>query len=216
MMCSRRRNPRRALAVVLVLAAAAACGGGDAGGDDAVAASTTTTPATSTSTSTTTTTSSTTTTTEPADPWAVPDEIDEPYVERVLTKLYAIQGRATRIAVKEGLVPQRAVALLQTAFSDRVAAAYANALSNEALDGFPSYRSSPGNPAVAIDELIEQRASCLAARGELDFSPASIDSLDPVKTSFRLGKDDSGRNPTGWILDLLEVDEGAPKGITCE
>jgi hypothetical protein len=73
------------VALLLGLGALAACGDD---GESGAGTTTTTRP----------TTTSTTTTTEPEDPWAVPDQIDEAYVQRVLTELYRLDGEARRIA----------------------------------------------------------------------------------------------------------------------
>jgi hypothetical protein len=184
-----------AATALLLLAGTAACGD-----DDTEAAE----PATVTSTTSTTT--EPTTTTEPADPWAVPDEIDEAYVQRVLTKLYEIQGDATRTAVEEGAVAADSLQLLSSIYADDLTPIFANILATDALDQFVDYHHPPGDIAPLIDSLEKASPRCIWLRARLDYSAALRSDEEPRTSFHHLVR--AASNETGWRIESVELDLG--------
>jgi hypothetical protein len=187
---------RRAAGVVALLLATAmiaACG------DDGESAADTTTTARPTTTSSTTTT-------EPDDPWAVPDDIDEAYVQRVLTELYRLDGEATRLAISEGVVTDQVIELVRHVFVDELAAAHLNALVEDAHAGFPGYVDPPGDASVQLVELLAASRSCVSVVIELDFSPMVV-SPTARPLSYVVLRPASAGNAPGWRINWLEVVE---------
>lgn len=173
-------------AVVLLLAFTA-CNGGD----DDTASPTTTAPST--------------TTTGPADPYAIPDTIDVAYVQRVIDKLYEIDGDAARVIVREGeLVPLAA---------ERLAAVYSPAeldiqlrLWNDALRaGLQGFRDPPGNRGVVVQRLMRVSEQCVSFAATDDFG-AVVENPPPPSTNFfalepkTAARDEGGLNPTPWMV----------------
>jgi ABC-type transporter Mla MlaB component len=192
------------LALGLVGVPAAGCG--DDGGEAAPERTTTTAePAV-------------TTTTEPEDPWAVPEEIDEAYVQRVLEELYRLQGDLTREVIAEGAVTANAVSGFQTIYGASMAVVQINGLLEAGHSGFVGFRANPGNTRVEVADIINADRECIAVLVHLDFSEVAV---DPVEMPFDfLLLSPSLEAPSGWRIDyaagLETLDELAEIDSSCD
>jgi hypothetical protein len=181
------------VALLLGLGALAACGDDGESG----AGTTTTRP----------TTTSTTTTTEPEDPWAVPDQIDEAYVQRVLTELYRLDGEAVHLAMGEGLVTEGVIERLRQVFAEPAATVQINALLEDAVVGFPGYRVPTGTAKVRVEQLLYVSEQCVSAVVHLDFSDVL---LEPTARPLAyLAVRQVEASPLPWKIEWVESVDGA-------
>ena len=212
MMRARRTWGPAALALLCLLGA---CGGG---GDEEGATSTTTIAATSSSSTTTSTSTTTTdapTTTEPTDPWAVPDEIDEAYVQRVLTKLYEIEGDARRIAVREGLVTEEVLNLLNSIYSEDRAIFIINSFAEAAVTGFEGVKRPPGDVAIRVQTIHRGTEQCIFAKATVSYNAVATNPAPPgpLQVVLRPSKSNIAR----WRIEAaVASDKAAAVEDTCE
>jgi hypothetical protein len=164
---------------------------------------------------------------EPDDPYAVPDEIDEDYVERVINAILEVQSEVLRGALQqeqgENLDP------------DLMALHFATTEGEQRLLGMtylqdyiddPSSRGSLRDAADIDDMTFEadrllhvEPNQCVIVAGYLDTSGTStveVDAKDPVAFSLSKASDQEERsegNPTPWLWQshvLLTDAEGDP------
>ena len=162
------------------------------------------------------------TTTAPADPYAIPDTIDIAYVQRVLDKLYEIEGDAVRIIVAERALVPAAVEKLQAIFlADEL---------NAQLDGWTdiiregeltTFASDPRAVSVVVRQLPEVTASCISIRTTEDPSAGASTPQEPYANLVSLGRksdaQDRGRaNPTPWMIARELVPETPDQSLPCE
>jgi hypothetical protein len=165
---------------------------------------------------------------EPEDPYAVPDEIDEEYVERVINAILEVQSEILRGALQqeqgENLDPD--LMALHFATTD-------GAQRLEGLDYFQDYIDNPdnhdfrdtdalGDMTFSIDQLIHaEQEKCLIAIGRWDVSAALLTEDNPdERVVFSLSRTDEGAevsegNPTPWQWrdnGILIDTEGEPIG----
>jgi hypothetical protein len=149
---------------------------------------------------------------EPDDPYAVPDEIDEAYVERVINAILEVQSEVLRGALEQ--------AQGENLDPDLMALHFATTEGSQRLDGMeylqeyidhPSSRGTLrapddlGQMTFDLDELIHTEADrCIIAIGRWDVSAvltAPDDSDERVAFSLSLreeGVATSEGNPTPW------------------
>lgn len=186
-----------------MIALLAACNGGSDGGEGA--ASTTTEAPTTTAAETTTTTSA-------PDPFTVPDDptdIDEAYVEAVLTELERINGDALRLAISEGLSP--AVSdLLLSIYEPELGADQIDLLARSASEGFLSIRRPPGDVAVKVAVVHSGTVGCISVDASYDFSPVSENGETdlPLRVELRPQLAGHASNATPWVYFLRDALEG--------
>jgi hypothetical protein len=149
---------------------------------------------------------------EPDDPYAVPAEIDEAYVELVINAILEVQSEVLRGALAqeqgENLSP------------DLVALHFATTEGSQRIDGveyLQEYIDDPvsrgflrapdqlGHMTFNLDELMHAEAErCLIAIGQWDLSAVTTAPDDPdERVAFSLSRIDvnseaSGGNPTPW------------------
>lgn len=179
------------------------CTGGD-GGDEDAATTTTDAP-------TTTIVEPTTTTTTPPDPFTVPADpadIDEAYVEAVLTELERINGDALRLAVSEGLSPA-ITELIRSIHSPDSAALELQGYAIQATEGFPDVRPNPGDTVATVTSLLSASPSCISAEVRLDLS-AVASGTEPIDLRVELRPQAAGapRNSTPWVYWARDVASG--------
>jgi hypothetical protein len=194
---------RRILAgvVVLLLVAAAGCG------DDDGAAPATTTSTTADTTTTTTEADDDAAEDEDDDAWAVPDPIDEAYVEAVLTELYRLQGDALRQAMDSGEVTEDVIGTFAAVYDEGLAATQISGLVELAADGFPGLHDPPGDVGVSVVEVVSAGPECIAAMAHLDFSPVALEPGVVPFDAVVLGR--SPASPVGWRIDRMAGFESA-------
>ncbi|MBI2708845.1 MAG: hypothetical protein HYX34_04030 [Actinobacteria bacterium] len=189
------------LAAVLVLAVGA-CGSNDP--QPRSNPTTTTSPST---TSTSTATSTSTTTTAPADPWAIPDEIDVAYVQRIVTKLQDIGLAAYDDVRKDPSTATDATRRLAATASLRYFAIVSNELAKLMREGFP-----PQGPiryvVLRIDRAAAECTVATARAGTRMFAMALVPASQAVTR-------DRGVNPTPWVLNYVYRADLASPEMVC-
>jgi hypothetical protein len=190
------------LALGLLGALAAGCGD-DGGGAAAERTTTTAEPAV-------------TTTTEPEDPWAVPEEIDEAYVQRVLQELYRLDGDARRIAVREGIVTEEVIEIVQSMSVDSRVAERIGALQDWSLEGFEGALDPPGDVSLSVLGLERLGVDCVVAEVAQDFTAVSSKGAKNVRSFIVLIRGE--KNHTNWLLVSNSVgpEGGPPEDLECE
>lgn len=192
---------------LLVIGLLAACGGGS----DASEVAGTTTEATTTTVVETTTTAAPDPFTVPADP----ADIDEAYVEAVLTELERINGDALRLAVSEGLSP--AVSdLILSVFNADLAVLQVQILVEDYSNGFAGIRRPPGDVAASVSAISVARRDCISANVILDFSAVATNGVEasPTRIELRPKAADQLANPTPWVYvvrDPISSSTGLPE-----
>jgi hypothetical protein len=196
------RRAAGVVALLLTTAGIAACGDD---GERAAGTTTTVRP----------TTTSSTTTTEPEDPWAVPENIDEAYVQRVLTELYRLDGEARRIAVREDVVTEDVIERAQQIYIPEEAAERLNRLMELGVRGFEGLLRPPGSVKVEVSGLERRRPDCVVVRVLQDFTAVSADGLKDVVSFVELFRGPG--NDTGWLLGSNSVgpDGQSPEEFEC-
>jgi hypothetical protein len=157
-----------------------------------------------------TTTTSTTTSTVPADPYAVPDEIDTGYVAFVTNELLRVLSEAVRIAMREGEVTPEVEDIYNAAYTDRSASSAIQSLRDQAEAGFPGIKDPRGDTRAAISSIRETEDGCIVADGELDLNDVQTDPASPGPMVFSLRRQAtaSQHNVTGWAIRVM-----APRGL---
>jgi hypothetical protein len=190
------------LGVLAVLGVLAAGCGDDGGGAAAERTTTTVAPAV-------------TTTTVPEDPWAVPEEIDEAYVQRVLQELYRLDGDVRRVAVREGGVTEEVIELVQALYVPEEAVWRLNELVEGSASGFEGVLRPPGDIAVRAEEVVRIRTECVVVRAAHDFSAVSTSGATDVVVFVELFRGPG--NGTGWLFGTASVGPGGslPEDLEC-
>ncbi|MBI2708842.1 MAG: hypothetical protein HYX34_04015 [Actinobacteria bacterium] len=176
------------LAAVLVLAVGA-CGSNDP--EPRSDPTTTTSPSTTTSESS----STTTTTTAPADPWAIPDEIDVAYVQRIVTKLQDIGLAAYDDVRKDPSTAADATRRLATVFSLRYFPTISNELAGLMRSNFANFRPN----SYRVIRIDRADRSCTVATVQGVANQYAI-SLVPISRATRI---DPEVNPTPWVINYI-------------
>jgi hypothetical protein len=149
---------------------------------------------------------------EPDDPYAVPDEIDEAYVELVINAILEVQSEVLRGALAqeqgENLAPDLvALHFATTEGSQRVDGMeyLQEYIDNPSSRGFLRGPGQLGRMTFNLDELIHAEAErCLIAIGEWDVSAvATVPDDSGERVAFSLSRIDvnseiSEGNPTPW------------------
>lgn len=202
-------------AAVTVLALA---GGACSSGDDDSAGPTTTMPAAL---------PTTTTTTQPADPYAIPEVIDEAYVNRVLAALDQIDGDVLRrVVANEGIDPE-VLKMLRAIYNDPQYEIELEGFRALLSRGLGNFKSPPGNRKTIASRLITARRDCIFLEASTDFSEvlkAEPPDASDEREVFTLrptqeGANPNGLNPTSWSVVNAEVigHAEAPKSrATCD
>ena len=142
------------------------------------------------------------------DPYAVPDVIDEAYVNRVLAGLDHLSGDAVRLAFSTNSVPPEVLTMFDALYVGEFRQIHITALQEDLFRrelGLPGYKVVPGDAHTDVRTLITARPSCIFAEISRDLSNVSdahdprldrqwvaLIPLDPVL-------DPSHYNRTSWI-----------------
>ena len=156
--------------------------------------------------------------TEPGDEYAVPDQIDAAYVEKVLEALSSSVADAAREIVARGNVSAQAKAILASTHRagtslDGVLASFERAIDRERpADVFnPEARRID----IEVEKIYTAEADCIFTRVQQDTSDLVGEDIDPVTGYIHIesksgDEDPEGRNPTPWMI-VAEVGD-PPKG----
>lgn len=168
----------------------------------------------------------TTTTTQPADPYAIPEVIDEAYVNRVLAALDKIDGDVLRRVVANEGIDAEVPKMLRAIYNDPQYDEELDGIRRVLSRGLEAFRRPPGNRRTIVARLVEARSDCVFFEARTDSSevlkvvpPQPHDELELFTLRpTNEGADSSGINPTPWSVANAEViDRGAvpPGRATC-
>jgi hypothetical protein len=149
---------------------------------------------------------------EPDDPYAVPDEIDEAYVELVINAILEVQSEVLRGALAQEQGENLAPDLVALHFATTEGSQRSDGMEylQEYIDdpssrGFLRAPGQLGRMTFKLDELIHAEAErCLIAIGQWDLSAVTTAPDDSgERVTFSLSRIDensevSGGNPTPW------------------
>ena len=187
---------RRVVTVLLVLALAGGCTrGGGTGADPTLP------PETSASTAPSTSTSAV------PEVNAIPANIDEAYLDRVLAALDEIDGRATRIIVERKRLVPEATDLLASIY-DGESFTEQTSLWQAALDRDPqlsNFKPSPGNVVTKVSRIISRSSLCVWMEVRRDYSSVGVAAVTPKPEYVALralaeSRPERHINPTAWII----------------
>jgi len=156
--------------------------------------------------------------TPPPDPYAVPTPIDPAYAERVINRLYEINGDAARLSFEAGVVTPEARLLLESIYEPPVLNPTAEVLELEVAAQRPQVRRPPGNVVMVVEEVLATSPSCFTAVGLRDLTGTLVEppdrsgQLDLVKMSRG---EPSAPNDTGWRIALMETRVDGTRSDLC-
>jgi hypothetical protein len=156
-------------------------------------------------------------------PYAVPEVIDEAYVNRVLAGLDQAVGDLTRLIVSaEAIVPE-AFERMRLIYADEDQFQFEIQRFQNALDrGLENIRPIPGNRATTVIELITARTDCVFAKVDMDTSAVTISPNPAFRTRWiAIVPHDpmvDRRNLTRWgfVYEGFEEDGSAPSDPCAE
>lgn len=156
-----------------------------------------------------TTTSSTATTLDPS-AYAVPETIDQAYVQKVVSAYDRVLGDAIRVLKRDGRLSddflKRLLAIYtqpQFEFQQQV---WAEAVRQGDLDKRPEV---PGDPRTRVVSVLRADGRCVIAEIDRDFSPTLTPGVAPepspeadyIVLVAKLGRPDPlEANPTPWVM----------------
>lgn len=188
-----RRLPKAAFALFVVAVL------GCSGDDPADAGRTSTTPPIAP-----------TTITAPEDSFAVPDQIDADYVERVANELLRILGDGRRLAVQAGEVTLEVADRWNEVYEPSVAHSALAVLTDQADRGFPGIRSPPGDARISVSSVSEATPGCMVADVIMSLSDVRIEGDDTRPRIIVLWRgnvpaSDREYNGTPWTLRSIST-----------
>lgn len=169
--------------------------------------------------------SETTTTTAPADPYAIPDVIDEAYVNRVLAALDQIDGDAVREVVSKGAVTFESLERIRAIYNDPEYDQQSAGLQDLVSEDRGKFKIPPGNRLTKVFRLTHISPTCIVADVKVDFSEVVVSPPITEPGEFQLlilertqtGADPKRLNPTSWSIAHDEVLRGTQgQGTGCE
>lgn len=208
-----RVAPLVVTAVTVLAFVGGACSSDDDGGGS--------TPATQPAPPTTTTTII-----QPADPYAIPEVIDEAYVNRLLAALDQIDGDILRRVVASEGIDAEVPKMLRAIYNDPQYDEELEGIRRVLGRGLEAFRRPPGNRKTTVERLVEARSDCVFFEARTDSSevlkvvaPEPQGELELLTLRPKQkGADPSGVNPTPWSVANAEVIERgavAPGRATC-
>lgn len=147
---------------------------------------------------------------EPDDPFAIPEEIDEPYVEDVMNELFRLRTEALRETLRtEGLqLPEAALELAAAAHGLPARIEFVEHLQDSLAPGAGEAFLMPsdiGRQPFIIVELLRADENCVVLTGFPDLSEVARSPGDKQMTVTALGPkspgaDSAGINTTPWVI----------------
>ncbi|MDP9404168.1 MAG: hypothetical protein M3P85_12775 [Actinomycetota bacterium] len=168
-----------------------------------------------------------TTTTAAPDPFAIPEVIDEAYVNRVLAALDQVDGEALRRVVATEGIDADVLPMLRAIYNDPQFALELESLRSVLARGLDNFKTPPGNRKTTVARLISASPNCILLEAETEFSDVlrteTPDVPDEVELfTLRPTQQDANPsrvNPTPWSVGNAEVikrGEMPKKRATCE
>jgi hypothetical protein len=190
----RRRLPLLALAVLAT--SALGCSGDDTAGAGRT---------------TTTTTAPTTTTTAVEDTFAVPDEVDAAYVERVANELMHVLGEASRIVQREDAATDEVTGRFQETYEYAIVPSAIESFIRSAEEAYEGMHSPVGDTRITITGVRDSTPTCIVADATADFSAVQIEPVDrgPMVLTLwsKIDAQGSTHNRTPWTIRSLATAE---------
>jgi hypothetical protein len=159
---------------------------------------------------------------EPEDPFAIPDEIDEEYTQRVLDELLPISAEAQLEALDEApssMPPDESMAKIRAVFSPAIAVARLMSLSGaiateEAAQAELRDFEEHGDTRWVVSELGETSQECISFAFDYEFSEADVDRQGiAALVTAREGRDPAGHNPTPWEIGINGPADGIEEDL---
>lgn len=163
---------------------------------------------------------------EPDDPFALPDEIDEDYIQLVVDEIMAVRTDAIRLAVEENLqseTPSQEDAMLRIASATTGPAVVSatelisNIIRGSNVEEVYLAPAEMSDDRIEILEVLEADASCITLTGLFDRSGTLQDQPSEgtyFAMTFARDTEDELPNDTMWKLretvDLIVTDTGEP------
>jgi len=139
------------------------------------------------------------------DPYAVPTPIDPAYAERVINRLYEINGDAARLSFEAGVVTPEARLLLESIYTEQYVDLAEQSLLREIAVPRPEVRRPPGNVTMRVEEVRASSNTCITAIGLRDLSGTLVDPPDRPGATDLVRLEASPTNPTGWWVTGIET-----------
>ena len=145
---------------------------------------------------------------EPEDPYAVPDEIDEDYVQRILDVFASIEGDALREIAASGMYTPEADELYASIYAEGVLQDHREVWS-QTIGADPDLSflaSEPLDREWNIEELLELGGDCVVLRYEWDRSPSNVTDEGVASLLLHMAAEDGGEataNPTPWLIQSM-------------
>lgn len=166
---------------------------------------------------------STTDTTEPADPYAIPEVIDEAYVNRVLAALDQIDGDSLRDVVSKGAVSFESFERIRAIYNDPEYDQQSDGLRDLVKEDLGRFKSPPGNRKTVVFRLPHVSPTCIVTNVRADFSEVVVSPPTTAPDEFQLlilertqpGADPKRFNPTSWSIvhdEVLRGGQGEGRG----
>lgn len=142
---------------------------------------------------------------EPDDPFAVPDEIDVGYAQRVFDELFRIQAEVYNDVLEtgvpdDGLIPLEQMEPLRSIAADgEIYAVLVDILENAAAEDFERLQQPIQPRAFTVADVALTDGGCIFAEGEVDFSATAVDPrVEELAHEYIL--EPSEDNRTGWAI----------------
>ncbi len=151
-------------------------------------------------------------------PYAVPEVIDDAYVNRVLAGLDQGVGDITRMIVTNKRITGEAADRLMAFYIGDALVLKLQGYQGDVLRDFVGYKNELGNKVTTVSELISYRADCIFARVSRDVSAISLQpdqslstlwvALVPLDRTTNVAH----YNAVGWVFsyDGFQKDLTAP------
>jgi hypothetical protein len=152
---------------------------------------------------------------EPQDPFAIPDEIDEEYVQLVLDELLPMVDRAEQQAVDEApstMPPDETIEIFRATYSPAMAVALLTSLSvavasESSAEELATELEEYGRTRWIVTELGEPTDACVPFHFEYEFTGTETDQTGIGTIVQPEGeRDPEGHNPTPWVMGLNGVE----------
>jgi hypothetical protein len=171
--------------------------------------------------STTTSSTSTSTTLDPS-AYAVPETIDQAYVQRVVSAYDHVLGDAIRVLKRDGGLSDDFLKHLLAIYTEPEfegqQSSWRDALAAGDLDKRPA---EPGDPVTAVVRLTRADSRCITAEVDRNLRPTLLSGIEPAESPQRdyvvlvrrkPGRDPAGLNPTPWVMafDGFKLDDSVP------
>jgi len=110
-----------------------------------------------------------------ADPYAVPEVIDEAYVNRVLAGLDQAVGDVTRLVVASQTIPHEAVDRLKAIYlDDDLLQLVVDSYQEDLLRQLQGIRANPGDRKTTVIDLLSVDSDCVFAKVSTDASAVAL------------------------------------------